>query len=324
MVSRAPSPRRRAEAEAAAWIARLNADRRDAGTEAALRAWLDASADHRDAFERATEIWGVVPGAMAETGSGASERPLRVQRPVHARAMALAASLLLLLVAGATWWALNPSGRYATSHGEQEVATLEDGSRISLNTDTALNVRYAEGVRRVRLDHGEAMFEVAPDAERPFEVEAGTRLVRALGTSFIVRREGEDVQVVLIEGRVEVEPIGTEREASAGRPGRVELAPGERLIARARTYAAIDRPSIEAATAWRHGQALFEDIPLAEAAAELNRYGGPNLVIVDPRVASLRVSGVFATHDSGEFAEAVATLHGLRIERRAGELRIGR
>jgi transmembrane sensor len=104
----------------------------------------------------------------------------------------------------------------------------------------------------------------------------------------------------------------------------IVLAPGERLTAASDRLAAIDRPSLEAATAWRRGQAIFEDAPLAEAVAEVNRYGGPHIVIDDPRVASLRVSGVFATNDTAEFAQAIATLHGLRVERDEGDLRIAR
>jgi transmembrane sensor len=210
--------------------------------------------------------------------------------------------------------------QYATDRGEQEVATLDDGSRISLNTDTALAVRYDEDVREVRLDHGEAMFEVAPNARRPFIVRAGPKTVRALGTSFIVRRTGSDVAVVLIDGRVAVD----DTRPRPARRAPVILDPGERLTTVTGSLASIDRPSLDAATAWRRGQAVFDDARLAEAVAEVNRYGGPQIVIEDPRVASLRVSGVFATNDTAEFARAVATLHGLRLERREGELRMAR
>ncbi len=321
MVSRAPSPRRLADADAAAWIARLNSESRDGTTEAALRAWLDSSADNRDAFERATEIWGLVPGAAIAAGEAPARAHERRAPRIRGAVLALAASLLLILAAGSSLWLLaGRAGHYSTSRGEQEMATLEDGSRISLNTDTSLSVRYEGSERRVRLDHGEAMFEVAPDRSRPFIVEAGGKQVRALGTSFIVRRDGSEVAVVLIEGRVAVEGA----EPAAARAAPVVLAPGERLRAENERFAGIDRPSIEAATAWRRGQAVFDDASLADAVAEVNRYGGPTIVIADPRVASLRVSGVFATNDSGEFAQAVATLHGLSIEQRDGELRIGR
>jgi transmembrane sensor len=323
MVSRITRPGDRADAEAAAWIARLQSDQRDGATDAALNAWLEAGAENRDAFERATEVWGIIPGAAALLGPERASAPSpRSPAPVRAWALALAASLLLLIGTGGGWWLTSRPLHYSTERGQQEITTLEDGTRISLNTGTKLSVRYRDEARTVRLDQGEAMFEVASNPGRPFIVEAGDRRVRALGTSFIVRRTGDDVAVVLIEGRVAVENA---RERAARRNAQpVLLAPGERLTAQADRAAAIDRPSIESVTAWRRGQAIFEDAPLAEAAAEVNRYGGPRIVIGDPRVASLRVSGVFATNDSAEFAQAVATLHGLRVEREEGDLRIVR
>jgi transmembrane sensor len=99
---------------------------------------------------------------------------------------------------------------------------------------------------------------------------------------------------------------------------------GERLTITPDAPSLIDQPSMEAATAWRRGQAVFADLPLSAAVAELNRYGGPRILIGDPRLASLRVSGVFATNDTAEFASAISALHGLRVQQGDGELRIVR
>lgn len=317
-----------ADAEAAAWIARLQSSERSEATEAGLRSWLEAAPENQDAFERATEIWGIIPSAAllhrcprtdAAPEPPASRRPGRAL--VQPRALALAASLLLFLCAGMGWWIMNRPVHYATERGEQKIATLADGTRISLNTRTALSVRYEDDIRKIRLEHGEAMFEVAPNPHRPFIVTAGSKSVRALGTSFVVKRVGSDVTVTLIEGSVSVDD-GREADAR-GAPDPVVLNPGERLKVETK-MASIDRPSLEAVTAWRRGQAVFDNAPLSAAAAELNRYGGPRIAIDDPRLASLRVSGVFATNDTVEFARAIAALHGLRVERSDGELRIVR
>src|SRR5690606_28626324 len=95
-----------------------------------------------------------------------------------------------------------------TGVGEQRTVTLEDGSRVSLNTATRLSLHFDRGVRRVRLQSGEALFEVARDPGRPFVVESGDRQVRALGTAFIVRRDAGRIAVTLMEGSVEVAPVG--------------------------------------------------------------------------------------------------------------------
>jgi transmembrane sensor len=237
--------------------------------------------------------------------------------------LALAACLLLMVVASSVWLAARP-GSFSTAVGEQQMATLEDGTRITLNTDTRLRVRYADHQRSVMIDRGEAMFEVAPNPRRPFVVTAGGTKVRALGTSFIVRRVGGNVVVTLVQGKVSVTDAASGPGGAAKAANEAILAPGERLIVTDNAMTQIDRPSIEAVTAWRRGQAIFADTPLSAAVAELNRYGGPHVVLGDPRLASLRVSGVFATNDTVEFATAVAALHGLEVERGRDEVAIVR
>ncbi|MBC9033775.1 FecR family protein [Sphingomonas sp. JC676] len=319
----------RIDAEAAAWIARLQSSDRCDATDDALRAWLHADSAHEQAFERATEIWGILPGAalVAANGAGtpsvrsAMQRPARSLRPPPAWGLALAACLLLVVLGGgASWWMTNRSLGYSTQLGEQKVATLKDGTRIALNSDTALAIDYEDDFRRVRLDRGEAMFEVAPNAHRPFIVTAGDRTVRAVGTSFIVRRADGGVVVTLIEGKVVINQIGAARSQPVDAP--TMLRAGERLTITPDAPSLIDQPSMEAATAWRRGQAVFTDVPLSTAVGELNRYGGPRITIGDPRLASLRVSGVFATNDTAEFASAIAALHGLHVQQVGGELRI--
>lgn len=331
MVSFRPPRQGRIDAEAAAWIARLQSSERSDATEAALRAWLQADAAHEEAFERATEIWGILPGAALVAANGAGAPPIRAATARPARAarlspvwgMALAACLVLLVLGGgAGWWLMRKGIDYSTQLGEQKVATLKDGTRIALNTDTRLAIDYEKDVRRVRLDRGEAMFEVAPNPHRPFIVTAGDRTVRAVGTSFIVRRTEAGVVVTLIEGKVAIDQIGASRPEKKDTP--TLLRAGERLTATADAPTLIDQPSMEAATAWRRGQAVFTDTPLSTAVAELNRYGGPRIEVGDPRLASLRVSGVFATNDTAEFASAIASLHGLHVQQSGGELRIVR
>jgi len=129
------------------------------------------------------------------------------------------------------------------------------------------------------------------------------------------------VVVTLIQGKIQV----TDTRAVTGKPASpTVMLPGDRLTATGDAPAKLDEQPADVATAWRRGQAMFSDMPLAAAVADLNRYGGPPLVIDDPQVGALRVSGVFATNDPQEFAQAVAALHNLRVEKSGDRLHLVR
>ncbi len=309
------NPSRSVDAEAAAWLTRLHGDE---DVRPALDAWLDEDPAHAAAFARASEVWAILPRAarsVEPANAGQAPRSVRLSRA----AIAVAASLLLGLVG--VWWSLGSPGDYATRPGEQRVATLEDGSRLALNTDTRVGVQFDDGRRHIELEKGEAMFEVAHDADRPFVVVAGDTRVQAIGTVFIVRRSADDVVVTLIKGKVAVSHAQPPARG-ASRPPLV-LRPGEKLTEPANGPARIEPESVEVATAWRRGQTVFRDTPLGEAVTELNRYGGPVIMVDDPRIAALPISGVYATN-AADFAEAAATLHGLRVEKDGDALHIRR
>jgi transmembrane sensor len=302
MVIRSKDERTRLNAEASAWLARLHGPHGD-DAEGALQDWLKADPAHQEAFERATELWEILPGAAAVD----EEPPRSVSRRFVP--LAIAASLAVLAGAGAMTVYLNQPVTYDTRTGEQRMATLDDGSRIALNTDSHLTVNFDRTERQVSLDRGEAIFDVAHDAARPFVVSAGDERIKALGTSFVVRRDGERVRVTLLSGKVEVVRIGERPRLLA------ILAPGERVSATPDTVPVLDRPALESVTAWRRGELRFRDTPLSEAVAEVNRYGKQRVIVNDARLAALPISGVFATDDPAEFAAAVAQLHGLRVQR---------
>lgn len=300
MVIRSREERTRLNAEASAWLARIQGPR---GGEArgALQDWLKADPAHREAFERATEMWDLLPGAVA---ASEEETP---RRSVSRRfvPLAIAASLAVVAGVGAMTALLDRPLTFDTRVGEQRTAALDDGSRVSLNTDTHVTVNFARDEREVALDRGEAVFDVAHDAARPFVVVAGDERIKALGTSFIVRRDGDRVRVTLLTGKVEV----TRKNGLLA-----VLSPGERITATPDMVPILDRPLLDSLTAWRHGELRFRDTPLSEAVAEVNRYGGKRVIVNDARLASLPISGVFATANPTEFAAAVAQLHGLRVQ----------
>lgn len=315
MVTRSSNERARLNAEAAAWIARLHGPS-GAAAEAPLQDWLDGDPEHRDAFRRAGELWDLLPDAAALGEEDAVAR----QAPAPRRWIpaAIAASLMLLAGGGAIAVYLDQPSAFDTRIGEQRVATLDDGSRIALNTDSHVTAKLGRHERQISLDRGEALFDVAHDAARPFVVDAGDERIKALGTSFVVRRDADRVRVTLLRGKVEVTQVGAPPRLVA------VLAPGERVSVGRGGAVALDRPPLDAVTAWRRGELIFRDTPLSEAVAEMNRYGDEHLVVSDARLAALPISGVFATGNPSEFAAAVAQLHGLRVQREGDDVLLTR
>jgi transmembrane sensor len=215
--------------------------------------------------------------------------------------------------------AASDSKRYETRLGEQRRVRLDDGSMVSLNTGSVLQVSYNKQRRDVRLLKGQALFEVAHNSAWPFVVTAGDRQVTAIGTAFDVRLDGSVVSVVLVEGKVRVEPLhlkGLERLV----PHLAEevLAPGERLVARQGVAEVrIAAADVQEATRWTEGQIIFRDDLMSAAVGELNRYSETRLFVTDPRVAGLKVSGVFSVTHPEYFIDAVTAFYPVDVRRRS-------
>lgn len=286
-----------------------------------MREWLAADEQNARQFEQVTEVWDA-----GSSMSAAGVPRLADQNKLPAlQKWSLAAGLLLvcgLIAWGANYQQHNPS--YTTRIGEQRLVRLSDGSRITLNSNSYVRVAYRDGERRVRLERGEAYFEVARNPQRPFLVVAGDYRVTALGTAFIVRRDPARTSVVLVEGKVAVAgatsanlPLPTSpRPVATTAPDLVTpvvLTPGQRLILAGDVSARLDQPVINAVMAWRRGELVLDRTTLADAVAEMNRYDEMPLVIDDPRVAALRVSGIYHTGDNDAFAASVARLYGLEF-----------
>lgn len=199
-------------------------------------------------------------------------------------------------------WLQRPT-EYATSVGEQRVVQLADGSRVHLDTASEIRVRFSGAGRIVTLDRGQAFFEVAPDASRPFTVEAGQASVTALGTSFDVRRSGGSTQVVLVTGRVEVKSV-------PGAPAKV-MAPGQAAVLSG-SAPVVSAADVERATSWKQGRLIFRDTPLPVAVAEINRYLDKGIVLDAPGLSQTTVNGVFETGDRDAFVSTAAEVFGLR------------
>jgi transmembrane sensor len=320
---------------AAWWHELLDEACGDPEIEARFEAWLGSDLDHPAAWRRVALAWDGAAQAAAQPKVLAHRRRALDPRPGAPRAAALAAGLCLAAALAASaavgWRLLAPDtgqdaiqiaqtapGEYVTAVGQRSTVVLDDGSRVELNTASRITVAMEGVERRVRLTEGQALFDVATDPARPFVVEAGDRRITALGTVFDVRvGEAEpSVQVTMVEGltRVERSRGGAGESAEHDEPS-VELGAGEQLIAR--PAAPAERRAVDAArvTSWRQGRLVFDNDPLAEAVAEMNRYARRAIVLDDPELASLRVSGVFTAGRSEIFIEALEGVHGLRVAR---------
>ncbi|MES2956705.1 MAG: FecR domain-containing protein [Pseudomonadota bacterium] len=316
-------------AEAAVWISRLHGPHRSAQMERECLEWQAQSEAHRRAFEHCTATWEDVRGVSLSTAFAAlpatppSASPwIAISRwPRWASALSLAAmsfAVITIVALGVLFWGHDA---FSTDVGEQRVVVLEDGSRVSLNTDSRVRVELAAAVRTVTLERGEALFEVAKDVKRPFMVRVAGSEVLAIGTVFAVRRTHDALAVTLIEGQVAVRPVATEAGRTPG--SQVMMRPGERLsLGRPGGPASVDTPRIEQVTAWRRGEAAFDDVSLGDAVAEMNRYNRIPIVLADDMLAARRVSGVFRTGDNLAFAQAVAALHGLTVKEQGKRLEL--
>lgn len=297
----APSPEIRAEA--AAWLARLHADDRDAGDEAAFRTWLAASPVHAAAFEAVDRIWSDVGGLTDLRPDLRGRRAFSEETaPRHTSRRALLAGVGLLAVAGGSvgFWRSAGAKVYETEVGEQKHVALADGSQLFLDAQTRISVRFSETMRAVDMEFGRANFRVVPDYKRPFIVEAAERKIIATRCSFDVRCEDGQVQVVLIHGEADVKP------ASAPDAKGETLRSGDRLVATV-DMEKRDKPNMTKATAWQTGYEMFENEDLAQAVEEMNRYSTAT-ILVDPSVAKLKVSGVYRVGDNSAFARSLAKL----------------
>jgi transmembrane sensor len=258
-------------------------------------------------------------GAVRETMAsldvhGATPRILDMRRSALARlrhagsrplwvALVRVAAVLLLCAAGAggyLYYRVASPIIYETEAGERRLVSLPDGSRISLDSDSAIDVRYRRGFRAVTLDRGRARFDVAHDASRPFSVTAGAETVVAVGTAFNVEKIDTKILVTLIQGRVVVKSGGN---AEPERPP-IRLTAGQQMTAIGDRVLAVQQVNLDTETAWEAGQLIFRGEALGDAVQRVNRYTS-NPITVAPSAAAIRVSGVFNAGDVGSFISAI-------------------
>lgn len=285
------------------------------------RTWLGADPAHQAAFERERALWQglqqLQPQFAKRPPTTAPALPKPVVRPRHR--IAIAASLLaasLLLVLGAEPLLLLWRTDYRTAPGEQRLVSLPDGSSIRLNTASAIAVRYSGSVRQIDLLRGEALFEVAPDAARPFLVAAQNGSAQALGTAFTMREQHNGVSVAVTKGLVGVASPTSGVVLRIGPGQAAHYAPGF-------APQALSPAATAAATAWLQGSIRIDGLPLQQALAELERYiPGRILLLPGAGKAEQPVSGTFAIGRADDAIAALAATHDLSVTRLSPHLTI--
>ena len=332
----------------------------------ALRAWLDQSEAHRQTFIKTLSSWD----AMAVLEELADILPLSDSAPEpqqqaglkhwlatlirprqHASTKAysyahtsLAAITLTAIIIGSVFWSplsnnwLNPAHGpdYITAIGQQASYPLDDGSIITLNTNSQVHVELSDNQRRVILSRGEVNFDVAKDPNRPFVVYAGEGMVWAVGTAFNVNYSNDYVDVIVSEGTVKVfsgvsatdpqQPLNL-INSGANLHAQPELADSQVILDAGETVKYTDiitakqplqKDHLEKKLAWQVGTLIFEGETLKEAIIEISRYTNQQLIIVDPFISNTRVGGRFKTKDIDQLLHALAKGLDIKIEKGEG------
>ena len=307
----AHSPQQDKAAAARAWLARLHAHDCTDDERAAFRQWHDADPAHAAVYADLSRLWQG-SAAIRQHDSAFSAALQQARRPAHRNSRwrawwpALVATAGVVLAVAGWRVFMSPDGaspvRYATGIGEQRSIVLEDGSRLSLDTATEVEVDYGRRERRLVLVQGQAEFNVQHDRTRPFIVAASGNTITATGTQFQVRWGPAGGAVTLLEGQVVV----TSARHVPSAPGKVTLAPGERLafdaggaVGQVQVVPEAERARLRG---WTEGQLVVRDWPLAAVVNELNRYSFTRLELADASLEGLLISGRFKTTDPETFA----------------------
>jgi transmembrane sensor len=311
------------EEQAAQWIAQRSAGNWTQDDQARLDAWLQQATAHRVAFLRLDSVWRRADRLTALRSPNV-DLEHRAKRSRRARVLRIAAGIVLAVGLGTILVELyvdREGNTYATDVGARRTVPLSDGTRLELNTDTQIRATVSDQQRVAWLDKGEAYFEVAHDASRPFVVYAGDRRITVLGTKFSVRRDGERVEVAVAEGRVRLETIEHKKSLPA-----VVITRGGTVIANeaATLVAPTSLKKVADELSWRHGTLMFDKSTLREVADEFNRYNRKQLVIDDEQVGEIRISGAFEAANVEAFARLLDHAFKLTVADEADEIRVSR
>lgn len=321
-------------AEAAQWCAKLAEGLASPDEQATFEVWLADDPHNRAEFELMTALWhgsaavadapeliGVRADALETLRAANQQRWTRKPSWRWPTFAAMAASMLLVMAAAFYTVQQRPQV-YSTAVGERRVVKLDDGSRLSLDANTRVEVAYSRERRALTLVTGRAKFDVAKDTSRPFTVGAADRMVVATGTAFSIELSRRDMRVVLYEGHVAVLDDNSADQAPRHiqlRARRIAadqaLTPGNAMIVPlSRPVASVEPVDPVGSLSWEGGQLIFAEEPLSLAAERINRYSDVKIHVIGP-ASNLSVSGAFNAGDAEGFVDGIRAIYPLKIKR---------
>lgn len=328
-----------AEQAAAAWFIKLDVEQNASEDELIeFVGWLRADPIHEQLYERCKFTWGLSTEIEndPDIANYISEISVQEAAPQGNRHWldrltslpAIAAGVIIAAFIGfltANHYSSNETllaTRYHTAIGEQRSFELNDGSNLLLNTRTELLAEYSTDVRKIILQSGEALFDVAHDPARPFIVVAGGSTIEAIGTRFSIRKDATQVTVLLAEGSVKIEPA--DKSQSNGIRSRV-LMPGEQVIySQADGLEEVVEVDVAQALQWSVGKLTFSDAQLVDVVTEVNRYTPTKIIIEDPSIRGEKISAYFFVENIDSLLFALDNTFNIEARRNAGKIYLSR
>lgn len=292
---------------AARWYVDLRGEVPDEAVREAHRRWLERDPRHLQAWDRLTRL----QDKLGQINPAIGRPTLASARAKRRDVLKVMSVLLLASGAGALAWTSTPlptlMADQRTATGERRRLRLDDGTRLQLNTATAVDVRYSANLREVRLLRGEIQIETAPDSlSRPFVVHTAEGSIRALGTRFVVRSDAGQSQVCVQEHAVEVRTASLNLAA-------VRVDAGQQMSFREDRVEPLQQAN-PLADAWTRDMLVANDWRLGDFITELQRYR-PGHLGCDPAVASLRISGAFHLGNTDTVLDNLTATLPVRIRR---------
>lgn len=267
--------------------------------------WLCKSEAHQAAYTHAERLWSETD-RLKEAPDIPGLREARQRQPKHRSAGILGWALFFLTssaLMSISWLEYSAETiTYSTQLGEQRLISLADGSSINMNTATRLHVRISYLQRKITLEAGEAVFNVAHEVWRPFVVHTDKVQIRDIGTRFNIHKRQDELSVTVLEGAVEIDGV--------------RLDEGYQQHYSSHSDHAVLRPiDTEQITAWQHGRLIFRQTPLTAVTAELERYHPVRFIFTDPAIAHETLSGTFSTGDLPLFLNSLEKILPVQVKK---------
>ncbi len=322
------------EGEACAWVARIDGGDMSDDDHQALKEWIGRSPQHKRTFEKAAAAFMELRSPF--TVQATAQKPAAELKPAYGwlrplgawTAVAATLALIVIAVQFRSGASITAPATYYAETGQQKTVTLADGSEIILNTNTRIDVKFSPDERAVDLVYGEALFSVAKDPQRPFQVYTDKGVVRAVGTVFSVRVRRTDIEVIVEEGIVELTPSAARRTPDGGNNEDSIVAPVTKLTPGSRakfdetkqTVVAIDADALDKTLSWREGVLVFDVDPLSYVVEEVSRYTDIQIVISDPEILNIPVGGNFRVGETQALLDALEEGFGIEVRRVSDDL----